>query len=147
MTTRRDAIEPVIAAVYPLLNVGAFLAVATGGIHRTQAPQETATPYGVIQAPRADESLGVMQGGQTALGQEVRFWVKGVSAAPDDTEARAIAAAAMAILDGPKPAIANFEVLRIWWEWTTVYPDPELVNGVPVWNAVAQFCVLLDQVS
>lgn len=151
---RRDATEPVISAVYPLINVASVLAVATSGVFRTQAPEGTAPPYLIIQAPRADETLLVMQnagapavGPGPALGQHVRFQLRGVSAQPEDAEARLIVGAALPVLDGVLPVIANFEVLRIWWEWTIAYEDPELVNGVPVWNAVSQWCALLDQVA
>lgn len=147
MTTRRDAAWDLIAAVYPLLNVAAFTAVATGGVFHAQAPQTTPLPYGVLQAPGATEAMPVMQGGQVAIGQEVRFQLRGVSAAPDYAEALLIAQAGIQLLDGVTPAVANHLVLRLWWEWTRVFPDPEMVNGVPVWNAVAQFCALLDQVS
>jgi hypothetical protein len=77
----------------------------------------------------------------------VRFQLRAVSSAPDYAEALLIVQAGIQLLDGAGPAVANHQVLRLWWEWTRVYPDPEMVNGVPVWNAVAQFCALLDQVS
>lgn len=145
---RRDATEPVIAAIYPLINVASVLAAATSGVHRSQAPQTTSPPYLVIQAARADEALPVMQGTDLpAIGQHVRFQLRGVSASAEDAEARLIVGAALPLVDGAQLAIANFLVLRIWWEWTIAYQDPELVNGVPVWNAVSQYCVLLDQVS
>lgn len=152
--TRRDATEPVIAAVYPVITVAGVLAVATSGVFRSQAPQATAPPYLLIQAARGDEAMPAMQptdapsiGPAPALGQHVRFQLRGVSAAAEDAEARLIVGAALPLLDGQPLTIANFQVLRLWWEWTIAYQDPELVNGVPVWNAVSQYCVLLDQVS
>lgn len=152
--TRRDATEPVIAALYPLINVASVQAVATGGVHRSQAPQTTSPPYLIIQAARGDEALSVMQpaeaptnGPAPVLGQHVRFQLRGVSAAAEDAEARLIVGAALPLVDGAQLTIANFQVLRVWWEWTIAYADPELVNGVTVWNAVSQYCALLDQVS
>jgi hypothetical protein len=146
--TRREATEPVIAAVYPIVNVAAVLAVASSGVFRSQAIQGTLPPYLIIQAPRANEALPVMQSVDLpVIGQEVEFQLRGVSAAPEDSEARLIVGAAVPLVDGARLVIANFEVLRVWWKWTIAYQDPELVNGIPVWNAVAQFCALLDQVN
>lgn len=147
MTVRRDATEPLLEAIWPLLNVAAFTAVATSGLFRSQAPQATAPPYGILQSAAAYEALPVMQGGQVAIGQEIRFQIRGVSAGLDDAEAVLIAQQAIQLLDGVVPNVANHLVLRLWWEWTQTYKDPELVNGVPVWNAVSQFCALVDQVS
>lgn len=143
MDTRRDATWELMAAVYPLLNVAQLLAVSTSGLFHALAPPGTVPPYTVLQAPGADLALPAMQ----TPGQEVRFQVKAVSDAPDYAEALLIIQAAIQILDGARPAIANHLVLRLWWEWTRVYPEPELVNGVPAWNAVSQWCALLDQVS
>jgi hypothetical protein len=141
--TRRDATKELLGAVYPLLNVAAFTAVATSGLFHGQAPQETAPPYGVLQAPASYDALQVMQG----HGQEIRFQLRAVSAGLDYAEALAIIGAALPLLDDQRPTLTNHLVLRLWWEWTQCYPDPELVNGVPVYNAVAQFRALVDQVS
>ena len=143
MDTRRDATWDLIAAVYPLLNVAAFTALATSGLFHAQAPQGTAPPYGVLQGPAGYPALPAMQ----TPGQEVRFQLKAVSSAPDYAEALLIIQAAIQLLDGARPAIANHLVLRFSWEWTQVYPDPEMVNGVPIFNAVSQWCALVDQVS
>jgi hypothetical protein len=145
MDTRRDATWELLAAVYALLNVPALTGagLATGGLYHAVAPQQTVLPYAVLQAPGADLALPAMQ----TPGQEARFQVKAVSSAPDYAEALLIIQAAIQILDGARPTIANHLVPRLWWEWTRVYPEPELVNGVPVWNAVSQWCALVDQVS
>jgi hypothetical protein len=136
-----------MAAIYPLVNVASVLAVATNGLFHAQAPQGTAPPYAVLQAPATSEAMPVMQGGQVAIGQEIRFQLRAVSSAPDYAEAILILQAGIQLLDGAAPAVANHQLLRLWFEWSRVYEDPEMVNGVPVWNGVAQFCALLDQVS
>lgn len=143
MDTRRDATWELMAAVYPLLNVAQLLAVATSGVFHAQAPQGTAAPYAVIQGPAGYLALPTMQ----TPGQEVRFQVKGVSSGLDYAEALLIVQAAIQLLDGTRPVVANHLVLRLAWEWTQCYPDPELVNGVPVWQVVSQWHALVDQVS
>jgi hypothetical protein len=145
MDTRRDATWDLVAAVYPLLDVAAVTGagLATGGVHQGLAPQTTAPPYLVIQAPAGYLALPAM----STPGQEVRFQLKALSADPTFAEALLIIQAAIQVLDGVKPVIANHLVLRLWWEWTRVYEDPELVNGVPIFNAVSQWCALVDQVS
>lgn len=145
MDTRRDATWDLMAAVYPTLNVAALTGagLATSGLFQAKAPQGTLPPYAVLQAPGSDLALPAMQ----TPGQEVRFQVKAVSSAPDYAEALLIVQAAIQILDGVRPVIANHLVLRLWWEWTRCYEDPELVNGLTVWNAVSQWCALVDQVS
>ncbi len=143
MNNRRGATKDLMAAVYPLLNVAAFTAVATRGLFHGQAPQQTAPPYGVLQAPSGYLALPTMQ----TPGEEVTFQLRAVSSAPDYSEALAMIELAKQLLDGERPTLANHLVLRLWWEWTQCYPDPELVNGVPVWHAVSQWRALVDQVS
>lgn len=145
MNTRRDATWELMAAVYPLLNVPGFTGagLATSGLFHGLAPQGTAPPYGVLQAPAGYLALPAMQ----TPGQEVRFQLKAVSSGPDYAEALLIIQAAIQLLDGARPAIANHLVLRLWWEWTQVYPEQEMVNGVPIYSAVSQWCALVDQTS
>jgi hypothetical protein len=140
---RRGATKDLLAAVYPILNVATFTAVATQGLHHGQAPQGTAPPYGVLQAPSGYAALPTMQ----TPGEEVKFQLRAVSNAPDYSEALSMIELAKQLLDGERPTVANHLVLQLKWEWTQCYPDPELVNGVPVWHAVSQWCALLDQVS
>lgn len=140
---RRGVTDDLLAAVYPLLNVASWLAVATSGLFHAQAPQGTVPPYGVLQAPMGVVALPTM----SVPGEEVRFQLRGVSRGLDYAEALAIIKAAVPLLENAQPAIANHFVLRIWWESTQVYPDPEMVNGIPVWHAVGQWCSLIEQVS
>src|SRR4051794_40008554 len=109
MTTRRDPTWDLLGANYALLNVASVLAVAASGVFHAKAPQETAPPYLILQAPAASEAMPVMQGGQVALGIEVRFQVRAVSSAPDFVEALLIAQAAIQILDGAAPVVANHQ--------------------------------------
>jgi hypothetical protein len=143
VNSRRGCTKDLLAAVYPLLNVAAFTAVAAGGLHHGMAPQETAPPYGVLQAPNASAALQAMQ----AAGEEVRFQLRAVSAGLDYAEVLAIIDVAKQLLDGERPIVANHLVLRLWWESTLCYPDPEMVNDVPIYHAVAQWAALVDQVS
>lgn len=143
MNNRRGATKDLLGAVYPLLNVAMFTAVATNGLHHGQAPQETAPPYGVLQSPSGYLALPAMG----TPGEEVKFQLRAVSAAPDYSEAMAIIDVAKQLLDGERPTVANHLVLRLWWEWTQTYLDPEMVNGVPIFHAVSQWCALVDQVS
>lgn len=143
MKNRRGATRDLLGAVYPILNVGTFTAVATGGLHHGQAPQKTPMPYGVLQAPGGYP--GVQSMGNP--GEEVRFQLRAVSNAPDYAEALAVIELAKQLLDGERPTVTNHLVLRLWWENTVTYADPELINGVPVWNAVSQWCALVDQMS
>jgi uncharacterized protein DUF3168 len=142
MQNRRGVTRDLLAAVYPLLNVTAFTSVATGGLHHGQAPQETPLPYGVLQAPAGYAALPAMG----TPGEEVRFQLKALSLV-DYAVALELIDLAKQLLDGERPVVANHLVLRLWWEWTQVYPEPELVNGVPAFNAVSQWCALVDQVS
>lgn len=132
-----------VGSVYPILNVPTLLSVATGGLHHGQAPHGTPLPYAVLQAP--DAHLDVQSMGNP--GERVRFQVRGVSSKPDYAEALLIVEKAQQLLDGEQPTIANHHVIRLWWEWTQAYKDPEMVNGVPVFNAVSQWCALVDQTS
>ncbi len=143
MKNRRGATRDLLSAVYPILNVSAFTTVATGGLHHGQAPQKTPMPYGVLQAPSG--YLAVQSMGNP--GEEVRFQLRAVSVGRDYAEALAIVDLAKQLLDGERPTVANHLVLRLRWESTETYRDPELINGVPVWNAVSQWCALVDQVS
>lgn len=143
MKSRRGVTRELIAAVYPILNVATLTAVATSGVHHGQAPQETVPPYLVIQSPSAYDDLRAMQ----SVGERVRFQLRAVSSGQDYAEALQILDVAKQLLDGERPTIANHLVLRLWWEGQQTYADPELVNGVPVWNAVSQWCALVDQVS
>jgi hypothetical protein len=140
---RRGATKDLLGAVYPILNVSAFTTVATGGLHHGQAPQKTSMPYGVLQAPSG--APGVQSMGNP--GEEVRFQLRAVSSGRDYAEALAMIDLAKQLLDGERPVLSNHLVLRLWWENTVTYQDPELVNGVAVWNAVSQWCALVDQVS
>jgi len=144
MKTRRGATRDLLGAVYAILNVSAFTSVATGGLHHGQAPQKTPFPYGVLQAPSG--APGVQSMGNP--GEEVRFQLRAVSSARDYAEALAIIDVAKQLLDGERPTVANHLVLRLWWTGDQPpYADPELVNGVPLWHAVAEWCALVDQVS
>lgn len=143
MNNRRGATKDLMAAVYPILNVSGFLAVATSGLYHGQAPQGTAPPYAVLQSPMGAFALPTMQ----TPGEEVSFQIRAVSNGPDYAEGLAIIELAKQLLDGERPTVANHLVLRLWWEWTQCYPDPEMVNGVPVWQVVSQWHALLDQVS
>jgi len=143
MKNRRGVTRDLLGAVYPILNVGTLTAVATGGLYHGQAPQKTLLPYGVLQSPSS--APGVQSMGNP--GEEVEFELRAVSAGLDYAEALQIIELAKQLLDGERPTLTNHLVLRLWWKWTQTYPDPELVNGVPVWNSVARFCALVDQVS
>jgi hypothetical protein len=143
MNNRRGATRALIAAVYPILNVSTFTAIATGGLHHGQAPQKTPLPYGVLQSPSGYPGLQSMGN----PGEEVKFQLRVVSDGDDYAVALAAIDAAKQLLDGERPTVANHLVVRLWWEWTQTYADPELVNGVPVWNCVSQWCAWLDQVS
>lgn len=143
MKNRIDATRPLIAAVYPILNVSAFTTVATGGLHHGQAPQKTPLPYGVLQSPAG--YLGPQSMGNPA--EEVRFQLRVASSKPDYADALLAIGVAKGLLDGERPTLADHIVLRLWWEWTQCYPDPELVNGVPVWQAVSQWCAMVDQTT
>jgi hypothetical protein len=140
---RRGATRATIAAVYPILNVSTFLTIATGGLHQGQAPQETPLPYGVLQSPSGYPSLQSMGN----PGEEVKFQLRMLTDQPDFADALAAIDAAKDLLDGERPTVANHLVVRLFWQWTQTYADPELVNGVPVWNVVSQWCVWLDQTS
>jgi hypothetical protein len=142
VNSRRGVTRDLLAAVYPILNVAAFTNVATGGLHHGQAPQETPLPYGVLQAPAGYLALPAMQ----SAGEEVRFQLKALSIL-DYAVALELIDLAKQLLDGERPTIANHLVIRLAWEWTQCYPEPELVNGVAVFNAVSQWCALVDQVS
>lgn len=143
MKTRRGATRALIGAVYPILNVATLTTVATGGLHHGQAPHGTSMPYAVLQSPNGYADLQSMGN----PGERVQFQVRAISNAPDYATALQIIELAKQLLDGEQPAVANHQVLRIWWEWTQTYADPEMVNGVPVWNAVSQWCALVDQTS
>jgi hypothetical protein len=126
------------------LNVSAFTTVATGGLHHGQAPQKTSMPYGVLQAPSG--APGAQSMGNP--GEEVRFQLPRGVERPVTTRRRwSMIDLAKQLLDGERPVLSNHLVLRLWWENTVTYQDPELVNGVAVWNAVSQWCALVDQVS
>lgn len=143
MKNRRGVTKALLGAVYQVLNVSTLTDVATGGLHHGQAPQKTLLPYAVLQAPGSSPDLQTMGN----PGERVRFQLRAVSSKPDYGEALLIVEKAQQLLDGEQPAITNHQVLRIWWESTVTYPDPEMVNGVPAFNAVAQWCALVDQVS
>lgn len=131
-----------MGAVYAVLNVSTFTAVATGGLHHGQAPQKTSLPYAVLQAPAGYLALPAMQ----SAAEKVRFQLKALSLV-DYAVALQLIDLAKQLLDGERPAITNHLVIKLAWEWTQVYPEPELVNGVPVFSAVSQWSALVDQVS
>jgi hypothetical protein len=139
---RRGVTRALIGAVYPLLNVAALTSVANGGLHQGQAPQKTLLPYAVLQSPAGYADLQSMGN----PGERVQFQLRALSTV-DHAVALQIIDIAKDLLDGERPTIPNHLVIRLWWEWTQVYPDPELVNGVPVFNAVSQWAALVDQVS
>jgi hypothetical protein len=143
MKNRRGVTKALLGAVYPILNVATLTNVATGGLHHGQAPQKTLLPYAVLQAPGSAPDLQTMGN----PGERVRFQVRAVSNKPDYAEALQIVELAIQLLDGEQPTIANHQVVRLWWESTVTYPDPEMVNGIPVFNAVSQWCALVDQTS
>jgi len=146
MKNRRGVTLALMGAVYPILNVPTLTAVGTGGLHHGQAPQKTPMPYVVLQAPSARPDLQSMGN----PGERVTFQVRGVSNAPDYAVALQLIELVKQLLDGEQPTIANHQVLGIWWDpdfGTQVYPDPEMVNGVPVWNAISRWYALVDQVS
>ncbi len=140
---RRAVLRELLGTVYPLLNVGSFLAVATNGLFHAQAPQATPRPYAVLQAPSSHEALPTMG----VPGDEVQFSLRAVSMGPDYAEGLDIIGAAVPLLENVQPALANHRVIRMWWEHTETYPEPEMVNGVTVWNVVAIWCALVEQVS
>jgi len=141
-TTRRGGLRGLMAAVYPLLNVSTLTTVSTGGVFQGIAPQGTAKPYTVIEAPRSEKWNAMQQSGE-----DDRFYVRAVSERGDYGEALSIIAVVIQLLDGERPSITNHLTVSLSWEDTRVFPDPEMVNGVPVFHALAEFRSLVDQVS
>jgi len=141
---RRGVTRDLMGAVFPILNVATLTSVATGGLYHGQAPQETPLPYGVLQSPAGSPAVQSMG----TPGEAVRFQLRMVSNKRDYAEAVQMTQLAKQLLDGERPTIANHLVLRLWWEGDEQpYADPELVNGVPVWHHVSNWCALVDQVS
>lgn len=141
-TNRRGAYKDTLAALYGLLNVVALTTVAPGGVHHAQAPRDLTTDYVVIQAPLT-QRWDSMQ----TPGEQSRVRIEAVTRKPDYGQALAMLAVVIQLVDGERPAIANHLVIQLRWEDTQAMPDPELVNGVPTWKAVATFTLLVDQVA
>ena len=141
-TTRRGSLRQTVGAVYGLLNVVSMTTVATGGVHQARAPQGTTRPYVVIESPRS-EAWDAMQ----QPGEEGEFWVRAVCEV-DYMVALQILGLAQQLVDGERPTIdANHLCVQLKWVRNIAYPDPEMVNSVPVWHAVATFRFLVDQVA
>lgn len=132
-----------MAAVYRLLNVATMTNVATGGVHHGRAPQGTARPYVVLESPTS-EGWDAMQ----QPGEHGEFWVRAVVAV-DYMLALQIVGLAQQLVDGERPTIdANHLCVQLRWVRTNrPYPDPELVNSVLVWHAIAVFEHKVDQIS
>jgi len=140
--TRRGALHPLMAAVYGLLNVATLTNQASGGVWHGQAPQGTARPYVILQSPR-----GIRWDSMTVPGEEARFEVRVVGAQPDYGDALEILGIAMSLLDQQRPVVTNHVCCALNWENTECYPDPELVNDVPVFQAVGTFRAYVEQAA
>lgn len=141
-THRRGALGTAMGAIYRLLNVAALTNVAAGGVHHGQATKNELRDYVVIQAPSGDD-WSTMQ----SPGEEDVFQVAAVTLAGDYGPALAMLAIVMQLLDGERPAIANHLCVCLQWQHNETFRDPDLVNGLPAWRAVATFRMLVDQVS
>lgn len=138
-TSRVDALSPLLAAVFALLNVSAVTDLATGGVW-DEPPQNTAMPYVFLQAPN-----GQRWDAMRSPGTDATFDVHVVSNFPGKTQALAILDQVIRLVDGERPTVEGQTVVRLRWDRTETYRDPELVNGVPVYHAVGMCSALLDQ--
>lgn len=141
--SRRGALKDTLAGIYALLNVAAMTAVTPGGLHQSQAPEGTVTNCVVIQGPTS-EAWDAM----TSAGEAIAFTLAAVTFGADAGPAMAILQIGQQLLQGARPTInANHVCIQCRWVSSTVFPDPALVNNKPVWRAVGQFALLVDQIS
>lgn len=141
-TSRRFALRDLMAAVYGLLDVSTLTSQAPGGVHHAAAPVNELRDYVLLQAPAATP-WDAMQ----SPGEETTFSIAAVTLAPDYGRALALITLAIQLLDGERPTISNHLCVALQWRATETYADPELINGVPTWRAVAMFRGLVDQTS
>lgn len=141
-THRRTALREVVAAIYGVLNVASLTDVAAGGVHHGAAAVNELRDYVLIQAPTA-----VAWDAMQSPGEESLVSIAAVTLKPDYGQALALIAVCVQLLDGARPAITNHLCVALRWLQTTTVQEPELINNVPTWRAVAQFRVLVDQIS
>lgn len=141
-TTRRGVVKDALGAVYDLLAVSTLTTLATGGVHHGQPPANELRDHVILQAPTG-EAWNAMQ----SPGEDVFFQVAGVTLSPDYGPALAMLTVVIQLLDGERPTVSNHLCVALQYQRTQVFQEPDLVNNVPTWRAVAVFRMLWDQTS